>query len=86
MPRKPIKIVLFTLDPVQKSSLTASSPDLHGVCIVKIANAEITFLNGGEERIIRTIVRELLHSWDKTIPMSKIIILICAKGLTNLQP
>ncbi|ARK23671.1 hypothetical protein SporoP37_16765 (plasmid) [Sporosarcina sp. P37] len=59
---KPLTIVPVTLHPISSPSLPAapasSSP---GTCSVKIANAEIHFHNGVEERIIRAVMKELMH-------------------------
>lgn len=59
---KPLTIVPVTLHPISSPSLpaapTSSSPS---TCSIKIANAEIYFHNDVEERIIRAVMRELMH-------------------------
>lgn len=61
MPKKPLTIVPVTLHPIQKTSLPNVSPNSSGLCTIKLKNAEITFQNGVEERIIQTIMRELIQ-------------------------
>lgn len=60
MPQKPLTIVPVTLHPEPNASLPTVSANSTGLCIIKLANAEITFQNGVEERIIQTIMRELI--------------------------
>ncbi|KRG12165.1 hypothetical protein [Lederbergia galactosidilytica] len=60
MPKKPLTIVPVTLHPESDASLPIVSAHTSGLCTVKLANAEITFHNGVEERIIQTIMRELI--------------------------
>ncbi len=82
MPKKPLPIVPVTLHPIQNTSLPNDSSNSSGLCTIKLANAEITFQNGVEERIIQTIIKQrssndetglyqcpkyLYHSQEKTI-------------------
>lgn len=60
MPQKPLTIVPVTLHPVN-TSLPTVSANPSGLCTIKLANAEISFQNGVEERIIQTIMRELIN-------------------------
>ncbi|GKV67476.1 MULTISPECIES: hypothetical protein [unclassified Sporosarcina] len=60
---KPLTIVPVTLHPISSPSLpAATASNSPGACSIKVANAEIYFHNGVEERIIRAVMRELMHS------------------------
>lgn len=60
---KPLTIVPVTLHPIPSPSLPAANvSNSPGTCSVKVANAEIHFHNGVEERIIRAVMRELMNS------------------------
>ncbi|MBD8007711.1 hypothetical protein [Bacillus norwichensis] len=61
MPKKPLTIVPVTLHSIQNMSLPNVSSNSNGLCTIKLENAEITFQNGIEERIIQTIMRELIN-------------------------
>lgn len=61
MPKKPLIIVPVTLNPQPNISSTTDNSKSSGLCVIKLANAEITFLNGVEELIIQTIMRELIY-------------------------
>lgn len=60
MPKKPLIIVPVTLNPLPIISPTTDTSKSSGLCVIKLANAEITFQNGVEERIIQTIMKELI--------------------------
>ncbi len=61
MPQKTLTIVPVTLHPAPNANLSTVSSTSSDVCAIKLGNAEITFQNGVEERIIQTIMRELIH-------------------------
>ncbi len=63
MPQKKLTIVPVSLHTENKdldtkiSSTTLST----SICMIKMANAEISFFNGVDERTIQTVMRELKH-------------------------
>lgn len=63
MPTTKLTIVPITLDPIHtnEKSRFSDSPQLSSEpsCIIQIANAQISFFNGVDERIIQTIMKEL---------------------------
>ena len=54
-------IVPVTLEPIQNIDQLNISENPSGFCTITLAHAEITFQNGVEERIIQTIMRELMN-------------------------
>lgn len=62
MPKeKSLVIVPVTLHPVANADQPNVSSNPSGFCTITLAHAEITFQNGVEERIIQTIMRELIN-------------------------
>lgn len=62
MPQKPLTIIPVTLHPASNDGLTAVSSSFPGsCCIIRLGHAEVTFQNGVEERIIQSVIRELIH-------------------------
>lgn len=61
MPQKPLTIVPVSLHSAPNSNLPAASFSSSGSCSVKIGNAEVTFQNGAEERLIQIVLRELVN-------------------------
>lgn len=61
MSKKPLTIIPVTLHPTINDKPSAASANAPSFCTVKLANAEITLQNGVEERIIQTIMRELIN-------------------------
>ena len=61
MPQKPLTIVPVTLDSTPNDSLSAVTSKSPGSCTIHFGHAEVTFRNGVEERIIQTVIRELIH-------------------------
>lgn len=61
MSEKPLVIVPVTLYPVANADQPNVSSNPFGYCTITLAHAEITFQNGVEERIIQTIMRELMN-------------------------
>ncbi|GEK35672.1 hypothetical protein [Kurthia sibirica] len=61
MPTNKLTIVPVTLDPITDEYLPSSSLQSPSSpsCMIKTANAEISFFNGVDERIIQTIMKEL---------------------------
>ena len=62
MPTTKLTIVPVKLDPINhEESLFVDSPKVPSEpsCIIQIADAQISFFNGVDERIIQTIMREL---------------------------
>lgn len=53
-------IVPVTLHPIEHIGQQNLSKHPSGLCTITLAHAEITFQNGVEERIIQTIMRELI--------------------------
>lgn len=54
-------IVPVTLLPKEHVDQQNHSKQFSGLCTITLAHAEITFQNGVEERIIQTIIRELIN-------------------------
>ena len=54
-------IVPVTLHPTEYIGQQNFSKQSSGLCTITLAHAEITFQNGVEERIIQTIMRELIN-------------------------
>lgn len=54
-------IVPVKLQPIEHMNQQNLSKQPSGLCTIKLAQAEITFQNGVEERIIQTIMRELIN-------------------------
>ena len=54
-------IVPVTLHPTEHIDQQDLSKHPFGLCTIKLAHAEINFQNGVEERIIQTIMRELIN-------------------------
>ena len=56
-----LTIVPVTLNPItdELSSINSSQTSTGPSCVIKTANAEISFFNGVDERIIQTIMKEL---------------------------
>ena len=54
-------IVPVTLQPVENMDQPNISKNPSGFCTITLAHAEITFQNGVEERIIQTIIKELMN-------------------------
>ncbi|BAQ09273.1 hypothetical protein OXB_0925 [Bacillus sp. OxB-1] len=61
MPQKPLTIVPVTLYPASNDSLPAVSSKSPGSCTVHFGHAEVTFQNGVEDRLIQTVIRELIN-------------------------
>ncbi|MFJ5768884.1 hypothetical protein [Psychrobacillus sp. NPDC093180] len=61
MSQKPLMIVPVSLDPASETNLPAASFTSFGSCSIKIGNAEVTFQNGVEERLIQIVIRELIN-------------------------
>ena len=61
MPQKKLTIVPVTLQPVPNDGQPAESSKPFGSCTIKLGHAEITFQNGVEERIIQTVIKELIN-------------------------
>ena len=61
MSKKTLTIVPVTLHPLTNANSSSASANASSFCTVKLANAEITFQNGVEERIIQTVMRELIN-------------------------
>lgn len=63
MPKQKLMIVPVTLHDESKKSLpsTSAKEPSSSVCMIKTANAEISFYDGVDERIIQTVMRELKH-------------------------
>lgn len=61
MPQQILTIVPVTLLPDRKKSLIPTSPNDSptSICIIKTANAEISFHSGVDEYVIQTVMREL---------------------------
>jgi hypothetical protein len=61
MPQQKLTIVPVTLHAENKDHVTSISPTTlsNSICMIKTANAEISFFNGVDERIIQTVMREL---------------------------
>jgi len=59
MPQQNLMIVPVKLHPESQNYLSLDSANTFGLCIIKMAGAEISFHNGVEERIIHTVMREL---------------------------
>ena len=57
----PLVIVPVTLHPIANTNQPNRSKNPSGFCTITLAHAEITFQNGVEERIIQTIMRELMN-------------------------
>jgi len=63
MPQQKLKIVPVTLHVENKdlgSAASSTSPS-NSICMIKTANAEISFFNGVDDRTIQTVIRELKH-------------------------
>ena len=61
MPQQKLTIVPVTLH-TEKENASASNPAVVSskpTCTIKTGNAEISFLNGVDEHIIQTVMREL---------------------------
>ncbi|WP_040760366.1 hypothetical protein [Sporosarcina newyorkensis] len=61
MPLKPLTIVPVTLHPVLNDGLPAVSSNSSGSCTIKLGQAEVTFQNGVEKRLIQIVIRELVN-------------------------
>lgn len=61
MSQQNIMIVPVTLQRENKNALSHAPLNATGICTIKMANAEISFYNGVEERIIQTVIKELRH-------------------------
>lgn len=61
MPQNPLVIVPVTLHPIENNDLPNVSSNPSGLCTITLSNAEITFQNGVEERIIQAVLRELIN-------------------------
>lgn len=61
MPEQPLVIVPVTLHSIANTNRLNASANPSGFCTITLAHAEITFQNGVEERIIQTIIRELMN-------------------------
>ncbi|MDQ0216820.1 hypothetical protein J2S13_003306 [Oikeobacillus pervagus] len=63
MPQQKLTIVPVTLHTENEKSLLSTSPKepSPSICMIKTANAEISFYVGIDERIIQTVMRELKH-------------------------
>lgn len=61
MSQNPLVIVPVTLHPIVNTDLPNVSSNPSGLCTITLANAEITFQNGVEERIIQTVLREMIN-------------------------
>lgn len=59
MSQQNIMIVPVTLQPENKNALSHAPSNATGICTIKMANAEISFHNGVEERIIQAVMKEL---------------------------
>jgi hypothetical protein len=60
MSKQKLTIVPVSLHTENKDFVTPTSPaPSKSVCTIKTANAEISFFNGIDERIIQTVLREL---------------------------
>lgn len=57
MPQQKLTIITVSLHP--KNDSTAATLSSNPTCTIKIGNAEISFFNGIDERIIQTVMREL---------------------------
>ena len=53
-------IVPVTLQPIENMDQPNLSKQPSGFCTITLANAEITFKNGVEERIIQMTIKELI--------------------------
>lgn len=54
-------IVPVTLHPLENMDQSNTSGKSSGFCTITLAHAEITFQNGVEERVIQTIIKELMN-------------------------
>lgn len=59
--KQSLVIVPVTLHPVKNIDQPNKSENPFGFCTITLANAEITFQNGVEERIIQTIMKEVMN-------------------------
>jgi hypothetical protein len=60
MPQQKLTIVPVTLHAENKNINSSTSPTLsNSICMIKMANAKISFFNGVDERTIQTVMREL---------------------------
>jgi hypothetical protein len=61
MPKQTLTIVPVSLCAENKDFVTPTFPTTpsNSVCMIKTANAKISFFNGVDERIIQTVMREL---------------------------
>ncbi len=63
MPQKKLTIVPVTLHSESKNLDTPMPPATlsNSICMIKTADAEISFFHGVDERTIQTVMRELKH-------------------------
>lgn len=63
MPQQKLTIVPVTLHSENKDHVPSISPTTlsNSICMIKTVNAEISFFNGVDERIIQTVRRVLKH-------------------------
>lgn len=64
MPKQTLTIVPVTLHS-ENENISAPNPGVipqNPTCTIKTGNAEISFFNGVDERIIQTVMRELKNS------------------------
>lgn len=61
MPQQRLTIVPVSLHPKNASTAATipATPSSNPTCTIKTGNAEISFFNGIDERIIQTVMREL---------------------------
>lgn len=61
MPQQKLTIVPVTLHTENENTSATNSvvPTPNPTCMIKTANAEISFFNGIDEHIIQTVMREL---------------------------